>query len=328
MNFDNLIMTTRIRLARNIAGVPFNTKDRRFFQKIADSIVAHNPEMMVFNLEDLPERDSLFEQHLISAEFLQNTTAGILVIHKNNKISIMLGEEDHIRIQAITNRFNLLETYQAAKNIATQLEQDFNVAHDPRLGYLTKCPTNLGSGMRASVMIYLPALTLTKKITSVFNELDNNKLTIRGVYGENSDASGCIYQISNQNCITLNDQEILNMLVSKINELAAIELNLERELWQKSPDQIIDRVMRAWGLLTNAHLLTSQEAVEQLVWIKLGITLKILAFKNDRVIDDLFFVTKPATLTTNSKLKNADQITRDRLRAASIREKLLLFRIK
>ena len=328
MNFDNLIMTTRIRLARNITGVPFNTKDRRFFQKIADSIVAHNPEMMVFNLEDLPERDSLFEQHLISAEFLQNTTTGILVIHKNNKISIMLGEEDHIRIQAITNRFNLLETYQAAKNIATQLEQDFNVARDPRLGYLTKCPTNLGSGMRASVMIYLPALTLTKKITDVFNQLDNNQLTIRGVYGENSDASGCIYQISNQNCIALTDQEILNMLVGKINELAAVELNLERELWQKSPDQIIDRVMRAWGLLTNAHLLTSQEAVEQLVWIKLGITLKILAFKNDRVIDDLFFVTKPATLTTNSKLKNADQITRDRLRAASIREKLLLFRIK
>lgn len=328
MNFDNLIMTTRIRLARNIAGVPFNTKDRHFFQKIADSIVAHNPDMLVFNLEDLPERDSLFEQHLISAEFLQNTTAGILVIHQNNKISIMLGEEDHIRIQAITNRFNLLETYQAAKKIAGQLEQDFNIARDSRLGYLTKCPTNLGSGMRASVMIYLPALTLTKKITTVFNELDNNKLTIRGVYGENSDASGCIYQISNQNCIALTDQEILNMLVGKINELAAIELNLERELWQKSPDQIIDRVMRAWGLLTNAHLLTSQETVEQLVWIKLGVALKILAFKNDRVIDDLFFVTKPATLTTNSKLKNADKITRDRLRAASIREKLLLFRIK
>ncbi len=328
MNCDNLIMTTRIRLARNIAGVPFNIKDRHFFQSIADSIVAYNPDLLVFNLEDITERDSLFEQHLISADFLQNIAYGILVIHKNNKISIMLGEEDHIRIQAITNRFNLLETYHVAKVIADCLEQDFTVARDPHLGYLTKCPTNLGSGMRASVMIYLPALTLTKKIATIFNELDNSKLTIRGVYGENSDTSGCIYQISNQNCIAMTDQEILQMVISKINELAAIELNLERELWQKSPDQIIDRVMRAWGILTNAHLLTSQEAVEQLVWIKLGVTLKILAFKNNRVIDDLFFVTKPATLTTNSKLKNANQITRDRLRAASIREKLLLFRIK
>ncbi len=162
----------------------------------------------------------------------------------------------------------------------------------------------------------------------MFNRLDNQKLTIRGVYGENSDTSGCIYQVSNQNCIALTDQAILQMILGKINELATIELTLERELWQKSPDQIIDRVMRAWGLLTNAHLLTSQEAVEQLVWIKLGVTLKILAFKNDRVIDDLFFVTKPATITTNNKLKNPDQITRDRLRAASIREKLLSFRIK
>ncbi len=328
MNFDNLIMTTRIRLARNITGVPFAIKDREFFQKIADSIVAHDPNLMVFNLEDLPERDSLFEQHLISADFLQNATYGVLVIHKNNKISIMLGEEDHVRIQAITNRFNLLETYRIAKTIADQLERDFDIAHDSRLGYLTHCPTNLGSGMRASVMMYLPALTLTKKISDVFNRLDNQKLTIRGVYGENSDTSGCIYQVSNQNCIALTDQAILQMILGKINELATIELTLERELWQKSPDQIIDRVMRAWGLLTNAHLLTSQEAVEQLVWIKLGVTLKILAFKNDRVIDDLFFVTKPATITTNNKLKNPDQITRDRLRAASIREKLLSFRIK
>lgn len=328
MNLDNLVMTTRIRLARNIAGVPFATRNRKFFQKIADSIIAHNPDFLVFNLQDLPERDSLFEQHLISAEFLQNTTAGILVIHRNNQISIMLGEEDHIRLQAITNRFNLFETYQIIKKIADQLEIDFKIAKSANLGYLTKCPSNLGGGLRASVMIFLPALTLTQKITSVFQELDNQKITLRGAYGENSASSGCIYQLSNQNCLTMPDAAVLQMMMDLVQRLSVIELNLQRQLWQKTPDQIIDKVMRAWGILTNAHLLSSQETVEQLVWLKLGITYKILAFRNNRIIDDLFFITRPATLALNNHIKTTDPTTRDRLRAANIREKLLSFRIK
>lgn len=328
MNLDNLIMTTRVRLARNIADVPFVMEDRDFFQNIANSITTQNLDFLSFNLVDLPERDSLFEQHLISSEFLKNTTSGVLVLHKNNNISIMLGEEDHIRIQAITNKFDLLGTYQTAKSIADQLEQDFDIAKDTTLGYLTKCPTNLGGGLRASVMIYLPALTITKKINEVFNKLDNNKITIRGVYGENSDSSGCIYQISNQNCITMPDAQVLAMINDIIMKIGAIELDMQRQLWHKSPDQIIDKVMRAWGILTNAHLLTSQEVVEQLVWIKLGVGLKILAFKNDHIIDDLFFVTKPATLKASNKLVHTDQLSRDKLRAANVREKLLLFRIK
>lgn len=328
MNLDNLIMTTRVRLARNIADVPFVMEDRDFFQNIANSLLARNADMLSFNLVDLPERDSLFEQHLISAEFLKNTTSGVLVVHRNNNISIMLGEEDHVRIQAITNRFDLMGTYQVAKKIADQLEQDFDIAHDPQLGYLTRCPTNLGGGLRASVMIYLPALTITKKINEVFNELDNNKITIRGVYGENSDSSGCIYQISNQNCLAMSDTQVLTMVNEIITKIGAIELNMQRQLWHKSPDKIIDKVMRAWGILTNAHLLSSQETVEHLVWIKLGVSLKILAFKNDHIVDDLFFVTKPATLTASNQLSHTDQLTRDKLRAIRMREKLLSFRIK
>ena len=328
MNLDNLVMTTRIRLARNVAHVPFACQERKFFTNIAKSITQHRTDLKAFNLNELPIRDSLFEQHLISADFLQNADVGVLVTNQDNTINIMLGEEDHLRIQSITNRYELWQTYQTAKNIADQLENDFEIAKDPTLGYLTKCPTNLGGGLRASVMIYLPALTITKKIADVFQELDNQKITIRGVYGENSDASGCIYQISNQNCITMSDTEVLKMIHQLVTKLATIELNLERELWQKSPDKIIDKVMRAWGILTNAHLLTSDETVEQLVWIKLGIGFKIIAFRNNRVIDDLFFTTKPATIVTNYHLQNTSQIQRDRKRAEQVREKLLLFRIK
>ena len=328
MNLDNFVMTTRIRLARNVARVPFACHDQKFFKQIADSITRHRPDLTAFSLNDLPVRDSLFEQHLISADFLQNADVGVLLTNQDNTINIMLGEEDHLRIQAITNHYDLWQTYQTAKSIADQIETDFEIAKDPALGYLTKCPTNLGGGLRASVMIYLPALTITKKITTVFNELDNQKITIRGVYGENSSASGCIYQISNQNCLTMSDAEVMAMMDRIVTKIVSTELNLQRELWQKSPDQIIDKVMRAWGILTNAHLLTSDEAVEQLVWIKLGIGFKILSFRNNRIIDDLFFITKPATIVANHRLQNANQTQRDKKRAAEVREKLLSFRIK
>lgn len=328
MNLDNLVMTTRVRLARNLAHIPFACHDRKVFRRIADDITHHRPDLNSFNLNELAIRDSLFEQHLISADFLQNADTGVLVTNYDNTINIMLDEEDHIRIQAITNRYDLWQTYQTAKSIADQLEKDFEIAKDPQLGYLTKCPTNLGGGLRASVMIYLPALTITKKIADVFQELDNQKITIRGVYGENSDASGCIYQISNQNCLTMSDNEVINMINRIVTKLATTELNLERELWQKSPDKIIDKVMRAWGILTNAHLLSSDEVVEQLVWIKLGIGFKILAFRNNRIIDDLFFITKPNTIITNHHLQNASQLQRDKKRAEEVREKLLTFRMK
>ncbi len=328
MNLDNLVMTTRIRLARNLAHVPFACHDRKVFKRLANSIICHHPDLSAFNLNELNICDSLFEQHLISADFLHNSDVGVLVTNNDNTINIMLGEEDHVRIQAITNCYELWQTYQTAKNIADELEHDFEIAKDSQLGYITKCPTNLGGGLRASVMIYLPALTITKKITTVFEKLDNKKITIRGVYGENSDASGCIYQVSNQNCVNMTDAEIINMIHRIVTQLATTELNLERELWQKSPDKIIDKVMRAWGILTNAHLLSSDEVVEQLVWIKLGIGFKILNFRNNRIIDDLFFITKPNTIITNHHLQNATQIQRDKKRAEEVRGKLLTFRMK
>jgi protein arginine kinase len=324
-------MTTRVRLARNIDGVPFETKDKELFEKIAGSIKARTPHYLSYPLSELPDttRNGLFEQHIISKDFLNKVEAGIIVTRSDNKVSIMLGEEDHIRIQALTHEFDLAGTYKTAKDIADKLLPDFKIAYDNRFGFLTKCPTNLGGGIRTSVMIYLPALTLTGGINELFRDIRSKKITIRGVYGEGSDTSGCIYQISNQNCLFMQDQEILNLVGSVVTKIAVAELNLQRQIFNDNKDEIIDNVMRAWGTLTNAHLLSSKEANDKLVWIKLGVCLNILAFKNDRIIDDLFFFTKPATLLTNARLgTDAPAAARDKLRASQIREKLLFNRIK
>jgi protein arginine kinase len=175
--------------------------------------------------------------------------------------------------------------------------------------------------MRASVMIYLPAMTLTGEIQKYLTALPD-KITVRGVYGEGSSSAGCIYQISNQNCIYMTDEEILDLVHSTVNKIAIAEFNLQQKLWRAEADEIADKVMRAWGILTNAVLLSSTETAEHLVWIKLGVCLGILSFKNNKIIDDLFFVTKPATLLAAAQ-NELSPAARDKLRAAQVKDRLL-----
>lgn len=324
-DINDLIMTTRVRLARNCDGIPFKIKDHAFFESIAKNIVENNPHYFMLPASELPEnmRNALFEQHLISKDFLANYEYGMLVTDKENKVSIMLGEEDHIRIQSITNEYDINNTYQTAKKIADQLESKFKIARNKQLGYITSCPTNLGSGMRASVMIYLPALTLTGEIKKIFANIKNTKITIRGVYGEGSNTSGCIYQISNQNSIFMGDTDILNLLHSAVQKIAIAEIKLQQKIYTEDRDTVNDHVMRAIGILTNAILLSSAEATEHLVWIKLGLSLGILSAKNNRIVDDLFFVTKPSTLLTQiQSTKKLSAQERDKIRATKIRETL------
>jgi protein arginine kinase len=185
--------------------------------------------------------------------------------------------------------------------------------------------------MRVSVMIYLPALTLTGEIRKIFASIKNTKITIRGVYGEGSNTSGCIYQISNQNSIFANDNDILNLLHTTVQKIAIAEMKLQQQIYKEDRDEINDKVMRAVGILTNAILISSAEATEHLVWIKLGLSLGILSSKNNRIIDDLFFITKPSTLltqiqTTKNLSRSADSSLspreRDKIRASKIREVL------
>ena len=334
-NFDKLIVSSRIRLARNMARVPFASKKIGEFEPIANTILDKNPGFVVASIATLKPQmaKALSEQHLISRMLLENRHNGMLVVDNTTKeelsesarrICIMLGEEDHIRIQCIEIGLNLNSAYKVAKKIANDIEKVHALAKN-ELGYLTRCLTNVGSGMRASVMLFLPALSITGKMKEILKSLRTQHITIRGVYGEGSEAGGNMYQISNQSTISWGDDEILQTVHDVTTNLAKMEMDAQGKLFKEKPDMIIDQVCRSWGILTNAHMLTSDEAVEHLVWLKLGTTLDIIKFKNNRIIDDLFFLIQPATLMVKQAIT---PIERDKARAKQVKEILTTTRVK
>ncbi|MCL2228901.1 MAG: hypothetical protein FWC00_03675 [Firmicutes bacterium] len=332
LDIGNFVVSSRVRLARNLETIPFRTRAEGAFDSVAETIVKRNREkhFASTHVSSLPVDMShaLFEQHLISQELLHNKKNGMIVSEPENRVVIMLGEEDHMRIQSIVSGYDLDGAFASVQKIASDIEKAHPVAKRPDFGYLTSCPTNLGSAMRASVMVFLPALTITGKISAIADKLSSRHLTVRGVYGEGSDFGGYMYQISNQGCHTMTTDEILAMVKAVTLQLVLLEKQTEAGLFKSEQDQIIDGVMRAWGLLTNAHMLTSAEAVENIAFLKLGSNLGILRFKNDnsKIIDDLFFIIQPRTLITQNN-RASGTAERDKIRARMVREKLLQARI-
>jgi len=324
---NDLVVSSRVRLARNIENVPFKTKNRDAFDAIAATILQSNPRFTSWRVSALSQTQAgaLFEQHLISRELLENKANSMLVTSPDNKVVVMLGEEDHIRIQSIQVGFDLKTAFDSAMKISKDIAAAHKIAHRADFGYLTSCPTNLGTGMRASVMMFLPALTLNKKIMAIAKRLSNRHITVRGVYGEGSDTSGFMYQISNQACLGLGESEILQMVTNVVAEIAHFEIEEQRLILSKDHDDVIDTVNRAWGLLTNAHLISSAEAVYNIGLLKLGACLNVIRFKNGRLLDDLFFLIQPQTLVV--KENTSSVLERDKLRAKRIKERLCATRL-
>lgn len=325
---ENIIVSSRIRIARNLEGVPFKTKTKCAFDALADSIKRKNKGFVSTRVSDLSAdmTHALFEQHLISRELVDAKNNSIIVARPDNKLVIMLGEEDHIRIQSLQTGLALQNAYQSAAKIVADLEDEYELAYRDEFGYLTSCPTNLGTGMRASVMLFLPALTITGQINHIISQLSSRHLTVRGVYGEGSTANGYMYQISNQACFQMKESEIISMVESVVMQIVKLEQRTQTTLFKDKADEIIDQVQRAWGILTNAYMLPSAEAMEHLATLKLGVCLGIINFKNHRIIDDLFFITQPNTLVTQDE-RAQSYVTRDKIRAARVKEILTTSRI-
>ncbi|SHH44380.1 protein arginine kinase [Tepidibacter thalassicus] len=329
-NSENVVISSRIRLARNLIDYPFPNKLRKeeseeIIKKVKDTILKGNTvlkdEFEFYKMSELDEieRKIMVENHLISIDLGKNENAGVL-IKKDETVSIMINEEDHLRIQTLFSGFKLNEAWDIADKIDDILEENLNYAFDERLGYLTSCPTNVGTGLRASIMVHLPALVELGYINGVLNAANKIGLAVRGIYGEGSGSLGNIYQISNQLTLGRDENEIIGNIIGISKQIIEKELSAREMLKNKLGPKLEDRFFRSLGILKYSRLISSKEAMNLLSNVKLGIEMGYINEFTTRDIDKLMIEIQPAY---QLRLYNSmDSIERDMNRAKFIREKL------
>ncbi len=325
-------MSSRIRLARNLARCRFyqrsNPSERR--QTLEGVIAAVKASKflkgsLILKMEVLSELDRLFlvERHLISREHALGNAAASkgTVISDREIMALMINEEDHLRLQVLQSGFNLQEAWAMLSQVNTELESKLSYAFESDWGYLTACPTNIGTGMRASCMLHLPCLVMTKQINRVLHAISKLGLTARGLYGEGTEATGNFFQLSNQVSLGLSEEEILDNLERLIQQVIEQEEAARRALLQKSREALEDRIWRAYGTLKSAHLITSNETVGMLSLVRLGVDLAIIPNLKRGLVNQLFIQTQPAHL---QKLEGRplSPAERDSRRAQLLRESL------
>ncbi|MDD3225340.1 MAG: protein arginine kinase [Clostridium sp.] len=303
---DNLVISSRIRLARNIKNKPFPDrlpKDdaRKIVSEVEDALFSASPMKNSFNTVHLWEKSrtsnlSYVEQHLVSNKLVENSDKSAFILDNNHTVSIMINEEDHIRLQCIGAGFNLNDILDYSNKIDDLLEEKIEYAFDEKLGYLTACPTNLGTGLRASVMIHLPALTMNNEIKDILNTLTQIGMTIRGLYGEGSGASSNLYQISNQVTLGINEQNILDNLSAVVNQIINQENLARGNLLKKYKYELEDRMYRSLGILKNARVMDSKECLKLLSNVRMGVEMGIINDISKNLLNNLLIDTQPATL--------------------------------
>lgn len=273
--FASIAISSRIRLARNVSGFKFYTKqnseDANFIACEVRKILEKYDLFNFMSLKDLSlnECEALFEQHLISRELIENKDISSVAISEDESVIVMLNEEDHIREQCIFPGFNLLKAYRYIRKIDNDIIKNLDIAFDEELGFITASPSNLGTGMRASVMLFLPAHEFYGKIGDLIDEAGRSGLTVRGIYGEGSGAIGSFYQISNQGSLGLSEEEIIDKVMEFIYNVCKNEKILIERLLISERDKVLDDGQRAYAILTSAHMLEEKECMELLSKLKL-----------------------------------------------------------
>ncbi|MEO0454565.1 MAG: protein arginine kinase [Verrucomicrobiota bacterium] len=267
------------------------------------------------------EKQILVEKHLISREHAAKNAGSGLVVSEDRHISIMINEEDHLRLQVIHPGFCLREVWQLSNKADTAFEKKLQFAFTPNLGYLTACPTNVGTGMRASTMLHLPGLVLSEQINKVIKSVNQIGLAVRGLYGEGTEALGNLFQISNQMTLGESEEEILERLTKVVHKIVESEVNARNKLLEDKGRMVADLLGRSYGTLQNAYSMTSKEALNLLSKLILGVDLGILPTNLRDRIDALFIQTQPAHLQEAAGKKlNAEE--RDGFRADLLRDRL------
>lgn len=331
--YADIVMSTRIRLARNIAGYQFPlafTEDEahKIEQTVSGILVDQEKLPHQFTSYQMKQLDSLdkqvlIEKHLISPSLIEADHEAAAVISEDESLSIMINEEDHLRIQCILPGLQLEDAYKQARSIDRILDRQINYAFDEKYGYLTTCPTNTGTGLRASVMMHLPALTATKQMNKIAPIINRLGMVVRGIYGEGSEALGNVYQVSNQVTLGKAEVEILQELQGLTKQLIEKEREARKALLAHSRISLEDKLFRSLGTLRHARLLSTEEAAACLSDVRLAIDLDIITHINKTILNECMIFMQPGFLQqyAGSSLSPKD---RDVFRAKMIRERLTI----
>lgn len=316
MDYINLISSSRVRLARNVADMPYpSVIDINAGRELTKKLAKQLNDFKFFYLSDMDSTllEGFVERHLISPSLIDHRAFSGFCINKNGTVSVMLNEEDHIRTQAILPNFNIRGAYELADSTDDILSERIKFSFDEQLGFLTACPTNLGTGMRASAMIFMPALTMTGNLRQINNFLDGKDLLLRGFYGENTEIDGYMYQISNRFSLGVSEKEIINNVSDNIKIIADKELQTLERMFNSRRTEMTDKIMRAYGILSNCYTLTSKELSNLLVYIKIGALLSMFSLANLNELDNLMVMSRKGNLITASGISDVE--TRDIARA-------------
>ncbi|MDR1891756.1 MAG: protein arginine kinase [Oscillospiraceae bacterium] len=320
-NLDGIVLSTRIRLARNLAGTPFPNRitpegQREINHKVRDALINGNSavssDFTYFELDKLSaaRRGAMLERHIISPELAAAQGVKALLLSSDESVSIMLGEEDHIRIQVLSQGEDLQDAFSLAQKLDILLDSELHFAFDERLGYLTECPTNLGTGLRASLMLHLPAIERLGAVERLAASVAKIGLTIRGTFGEGSGITGSLYQLSNQVTLGISEESAIENLKAIAGQIIAQEQSLREKADRL---ELEDTVFRSLGILRNARLLNSEEMTEALSNLRMGVSQKILRVPVS-LINKLLYEGGSASLRTeNETLENPRE--RDKRRA-------------
>ncbi|MEM6911266.1 MAG: protein arginine kinase [Verrucomicrobiota bacterium] len=325
-----IVVSSRIRLARNLSNTPFPGWAERetrtdILEQLMPLVAAHEQMKDSFckGLGKLKrvEKQILVERHLISREHAARGAGSGTVINRPQTLSIMINEEDHLRMQCIRSGLQLEAAYEMVHRLDEFLEDQVPYAFHRDYGYLTACPSNVGTGMRASVMLHLPALVLNNRINQVINAANKLRLAVRGLYGEGTEAQGNLFQVSNQSTLGESEEQILERLSRVIQDIMTQEQNAREKLMEEDPVSLRDHVGRAYATLRFAHIISSKEAYNLISMIRLGTDLGILSVEHPAMMDHLLLEIQPAHLQHEAERELAPR-ERDVLRAERMRRKL------
>lgn len=327
---DRIVMSSRVRLARNLKNLPFpgwaKKPDRVKALESIRPAVESLPQMVnafsqsMDNLTNI-DKQILVERHLISREHAAKSGGSGLVLNKDESLCVMINEEDHLRMQALRPGLQLKQAWLTIDQVDSDLEKRLDYAFNGELGYLTACPTNLGTGIRVSAMLHLPGLVLAEQINQIIQSVNKLGLAVRGLYGEGTEALGNVFQVSNQMTLGEAETDIVERLNKVLLQIIEHEENARILLLEKKPKMVFNHVGRAYGILANAHSISSKEAMNLLSLMRLGVDLGHFPKVERGLIDELFIVTQPAHLQKQFTEKLAAE-ERDVLRADMVRERL------